>query len=137
MLVVVSHEVIDLGHQFLDAAEGATPDGFLGDVPEETLHLIQPGTVGGNEMDVPARPQGEPGFHTRVLVGAVVVHDQMDVETLRHALLDAPQEGEELLMAVARLASGEHRAAEHVERRTPCAFRVSRLISTRSSNDGN
>jgi hypothetical protein len=42
VLVVVGHEVIDLGHQLVDATEGAAPDGFLGDQCEETLYLIEP-----------------------------------------------------------------------------------------------
>jgi len=96
----VSHEVIDLTHEFFDAAEGAATDGFLGDQAEEALHLVQPGTVSGNEVNVPARMPGEPGFHPSMFVRAVVVDDQVDVELLRDAVLDTPQKGEELLSTV-------------------------------------
>jgi len=58
-LVVVTHEVVDLADELLDAAEGAATDGFLGDQAEEALDLVQPGTVRGNEVDVPARASGE------------------------------------------------------------------------------
>src|SRR2546430_8516857 len=66
--------------------------------------------------NVPARMPGEPGFHPSMFVRAVVVDDQVDVELLRDAVLDTPQKGEELLMAMARLAIGQHRAVEHIER---------------------
>src|SRR5260370_33374448 len=111
----MSHEAVDLVHQLFDAAEGATTNGFVGDQAEEALHLVEPGAVSGNEMQVPARTLGKPDFHPRVLMRAVVVHDQMDVELLGHAVLDAPQEGQEFLVSVSWLAIGEHSAAEHVE----------------------
>ena len=66
-------------------------------------------------MDMPTRPLRQPGFHLGVLVRAVVVHDQMDIQLYRHVRFDAAQEGEELLMAVARFAIGEHRTVVHVE----------------------
>ena len=50
-----------------------------------------------------------------MLVGRVVVDDEVDVESLGHGLIDALEEGEELLMAVARPALGEDRAGGDVE----------------------
>jgi hypothetical protein len=58
-LVVLSHEVIDLAYQFIDAAEGAVPDRLLGDQAEEALDLVQPRAVCGNAVDVPARALGQ------------------------------------------------------------------------------
>ena len=43
-----------------------------------------------------------------MLVGAVVVDDQVDVEILRDGLPDLAEEAEELLVPVARLALGQH-----------------------------
>ena len=42
-----------------------------------------------------------PGLDLGVLVGGVVVDDEMDVEVRGHAGVDMPQEGEELLVPVA------------------------------------
>jgi hypothetical protein len=50
-----------------------------------------------------------------MLVGGVVIDDEMDVELGWHVGLDVTQEGEELLMAMARLALGDDRAVKHVE----------------------
>src|SRR3954469_14682604 len=54
VLVVMSDEMIDALDQLLDRAEGASADGFVGDEGEEALDLIEPGAVGGNEMQMPA-----------------------------------------------------------------------------------
>ena len=59
-------------------------------------------------MDVEAGPLGQPGTNFGVLVGAVVVDDQVDVEILRDGLLDLAEEAEELLVPVARPALGQH-----------------------------
>jgi hypothetical protein len=48
-------------------------------------------------------------------VGAVVVDDQVNVQVLRHELLDLPEEAQELLVPVARPALGEHLAGGHVQ----------------------
>lgn len=50
-----------------------------------------------------------------MLVGAVVIHDQMDVEILRDGLLDLAEEAQEFLVPVARLALGDHLASGHVQ----------------------
>jgi len=50
-----------------------------------------------------------------VLVGAVVVHDQVNVQVLRHRLLDLAQEAQELLVPVARSALGHHLTSGQVQ----------------------
>lgn len=66
-------------------------------------------------MDVEPGSPGEPGLDLGVFVGAVVVDDEMDVQVFGDAVVDVPQEGEELLVPVAPLALGEHRTGRHVE----------------------
>ena len=95
--------------------ERAAADRTLGDEGEEAFDLVEPGGVGGREVNVPARTAGEPGSDLGMLVGGVVVDDEMDVELSRHVGLDVTQEGEELLMAMAGFALGDDRAVEHVE----------------------
>ncbi|KRP90396.1 hypothetical protein AOQ73_25110 [Bradyrhizobium pachyrhizi] len=50
-----------------------------------------------------------------MLVGGVVVDDEMDVQLGRHVSFDVTQEGEELLVAMARFALSDDCAVEHVE----------------------
>lgn len=112
MAVVLGNEVIDLSDELFDAAEGAAANRLVGNQSKEALNLIQPGAVGRDEMNVPARPLGQPRFDLRMLVGAVVIDDQMNIELRWYRGFDTAQEGEEFLMTVPRLAVGEHFTAE-------------------------
>jgi len=109
--------MIDLRDQILDAGEGASPDGLVGDQSEEAFNLIEPGAVGRDEMDVPARSAGQPSLDPRVLVSTLVVHDHVDVQVSRDVGFDAAQESQEFLMSVTRLALSEHYAVEYIEGR--------------------
>jgi hypothetical protein len=70
-----------------------------------------------------------------MLVGGVVVDDEMDVELGRHVGLDVTQEGEELLMTMAGFALGNDRAVEHVEggEQRGCAVALVQAIARRIS----
>ena len=57
----------------------------------------------------------EPSLHLRVLVGRVVVHDQVQVEALVGVAMDDAQEAQKLLMAVPLHAGAQHRAGRHIE----------------------
>src|SRR5271156_5359197 len=113
--IVVSYVVVDLVHQFTHAAEGAAPDRLLSDEREPALDLVEPAGVGGSVMDVVARPAREPGFDLGVFVGAVVVGNQVDLELGGDAAVEMIEKGQELLMAMARLALRDDRAVKHVE----------------------
>ena len=52
--IVGLDEVLDLGYQFFDAAEGVAANGLLGDDVEPDFNLIQPGSVGRSEMHLNA-----------------------------------------------------------------------------------
>ena len=95
--------------------ERATADGALGDEGEEAFDLVEPGGVGGREVNVPTRTACEPSSDLGMLVSGVVVGDEMDVELGRDICLDVTQEGEELLVTMAGFALGDDRAVEHVE----------------------
>ncbi len=84
MSVVMFDEVVDFSHQFLDAGERAAADGLLGDEAEPALDLVQPRGVGRCVMDMVAWPFGEPRLDLGVLVGGVVVDDEMDIQLGRH-----------------------------------------------------
>ena len=116
-LVVGDHEQLDFGDQLLDAGEAAPSDRALGDDPKPALDLVQPGGVGGGVVHVEAGPLGQPGPDLGMLVGAVVIDDQVDVKLLGDGLLDLPQKAQKFLVAMARLALGDHLAGGHVQRR--------------------
>jgi len=128
VLIVLSHEVIDLLGQILDAGKGATADRLVGDQCEEPLHLIEPGAVGWNEVDVPTRTPCQPGLYPRMLVSAVVVDDQMHIQTCWDTCLNSTQKRKKLLMSVPWLAVSEYRAVEHIESRKECSGSVALVI---------
>ena len=53
-------EGVDRGFQFIDAAVHAASDLPFGQQGEKTLDLVQPGTAGRREMNMPARALGKP-----------------------------------------------------------------------------
>lgn len=113
--VVVLHEVLNATDELAHALKGSSTNGLLGDQAEPALNLIEPRGVGRREMHVEAWPASQPGPHPGMLVRGVVIHDQMHLQILRHALIDVPQEGQILLMAVPSLALGEDFAVGDVQ----------------------
>ena len=67
-------------------------------------------------MEGEARMAGEPGPHLGMLVGGVVVDDDVDDLSGRDLGFDGVEEADELLMPVALHAAADHGAVEHVER---------------------
>jgi hypothetical protein len=102
--IVGSDEVLDLGYQFFDAAEGAAANGLLGDDVEPDFNLIQLGSMGRGEIHLNAGVRDQPALHARMLVRGVVVHDQGDGESLGDVGVDLFEKVQILLMAMAALA---------------------------------
>ena len=95
--------MVDFFDEVGGGIERAATDSALSDESEEAFDLVEPGGIGGREVNVPTRTAGEPGSDLGMLVSGVVVDDEMDVELGWHVGLDVTQEGEELLMAMAGL----------------------------------
>ncbi len=108
-------EVVDSGDQVFDAPETPSADRLLGDEAEPSFHLIEPGRVGGSVVDLEAGPLRQPESYLGMLVGGVVVYDQMNIKSLRHGLIDALEEPKELLMTVACLALRQDSAGGDVK----------------------
>ena len=108
MQVIVRNIVVDLLHQFFDVAEGAAPDFVLRDEPEPTLDLVEPAGVSGRVMHVVARVACQPGLDLGMLVRAVVVGDEVDVQTRWHIAVEMVKKREKFLVTMTRLALGNH-----------------------------
>src|SRR5262245_65039330 len=61
--VVVVEVFRDRLFQTLDAAKRAAADAFFGNLGEESFHLIEPRTVGGNKVQVIGGVALEPALH--------------------------------------------------------------------------
>jgi Integrase core domain len=65
--------------------EDAAADRFVGELAEEPLDEVQPRARGRREVQVKPWVLGQPRVHVRVLVGAVIIEDQMDRDTIAYA----------------------------------------------------
>src|SRR5216683_2342864 len=79
VLVVFAYIGANGSDESRHAAEGSATDPFARDLGEEALDEVQPRGPGRGEVEVKPRMLGDPRLHGRMLVGAVVVQDQMDV----------------------------------------------------------
>ena len=113
--VVVVGEVADLLLELGDGGEGTAANGLLRDEMEPDLDLVEPGRVGGGEVDVVAGPVGQLTLDTGMLVGGMVVNDEVDVEVRGHVGVDVLEEAQKLLVAVARPALGQDSAGGDVQ----------------------
>ena len=103
-LLVVSLQVAtDRPLQGNDGTMAATSQPVFGQAGEETLHQVDPGTVGRREMAMEPGVTEQPLFDLRGLVGAVVVEDQVGPKIGGDDPVDAPQEADEVDAAVAAL----------------------------------
>ena len=75
--VGILHILIDFGDQVFHATERSAPNGLLGDAIEPDLHLIEPGGIGWSEVHMESWSRGEPASHSPMLVGGVIIHNDV------------------------------------------------------------
>ena len=112
--VVVFEIIVDRSLEVDNGVEHAATDAFSGDLGEEALDHVEPGSRGRREVDVEARVFFQPPFDLRCLVGGVVIDDQVDVQVGQGLAVDPVQETNELLVAMALHALADDLAVEHV-----------------------
>lgn len=66
-------------------------------------------------MHVIVRPICQPLLHVWVLVGSVIVQNQVDFKARSNRCVNALQETEELLMAMSRLTIGDNSSFQDVQ----------------------
>ncbi len=124
--------IVQIGHNCLDQirhiGEGAATNTLGGNLPEPTLHEVQPGTGSGGKVQLESGMPLDPGFHPRMLVGAVIVHDQMEIEPRWRLSIDLLQETDKLLMSMAGPTVSDHLAVQQVEGCEPGGSAVALVI---------
>ena len=70
-------------NELLDTGEGATTNPLVGDVAKPSLDKVQPRTTRRDEVRVKAAMTFEPTLDSWMLVGCVVVDDQVQVKISR------------------------------------------------------
>lgn len=89
----MAHELLDALDEVSYATEGAAANCPLGDDAEPAFDLVEPGGGRGREVQVVAGVAREPGAHLAMLVGAVVIEDQVHVQRRRDVGLEVSEEG--------------------------------------------
>ena len=107
---------VDDCHEVIDGAEHPTPQRLTGEPGEEAFDGVEPGARRRGEMECPSRIVGQLGEHLGVFVSGIVIHDGMDDFAGRHRVLDLIEEGDELLVTMARRTAPENRALQRVQR---------------------
>jgi hypothetical protein len=126
--VVTGHVVHDALDEGANRLKRAASDRLPSNQPEPDLHLIEPRAVGRREMHVVARPLGQPRADLGMLVGGVVVHDQVDLQPRGNLGVEMPKECEKLLVPVPALALREDVAPVHIERREERGGAVAEVV---------
>ena len=114
--VVVFQVFHDGAFELRDTLEGAAADTFSGDLGEEPLDHVEPGSRGRREVQMEAGMGFEPALYGRRLMGGVVVNDEMEIETGGGLLVDQSEKAQELAMSMARHAGPDDLAVQHVQR---------------------
>jgi hypothetical protein len=90
--------------EIVDAEEDTALDCFVVEVTEPPLDEIHPTGTGGDEMRHIPGMAFQPRRHFLVLMGAVVVHDQMERNVAGKLLIESTQELQKFLMPVSLMA---------------------------------
>lgn len=77
IFVVAVDVTADGQEEFFEIAEYTAPQPVLSEVAEEALHHVEPRRTGGSEVHVEPWMACEPALNLGMLVGRVVVADQM------------------------------------------------------------
>src|SRR5215207_1146281 len=119
---------VDGGLEVDDRSEPAALQASLGQGGEEGLDRVEPRARGRREVEGDARVAGEPGDHLGLLMGGVVVEDDVDELAGRDRRLDGVEEADNLLMPVALHAASEHGAVQDIEGGEQCGGAVALVV---------
>ena len=120
--------VVDGRDQVRDALEGPAANPVAGDFAEPTLHQIQPGAIGGNEMKVHAAMAAKPALDGRTLVRAQIVEHDMNGFVRGCRALEAIEKPHELFGIALRTARAEHGPIQDAQRRIQTGRPVADVI---------
>ena len=91
-------ELVDGGFQFFGRAVDAASELTICEQREPAFHQVQPRGRGGREVDMEARPLGQPVLNQLGFVSAVVVPNQMQRSSAGKFAVETAQKLQELLM---------------------------------------
>ena len=113
--VGLGDEAVDSTLEVVDGSENSTLKPSTCEFGEQALDRIEPGCGRRCEVEGPAGTLGKPCAHLEMFMSGIVVDDGVDGLSLRHLRLDALEEADELLMAMAFHVVSDHGAVEDVK----------------------
>jgi len=114
---VVTVDVGADGHdEFFQVVENAPPKPILGRVAKETFHHVEPRRAGGSEVQMKARVPGQPALYFGMLMGGVVIANQVELPVRRDGLIDQTEKFEPFLVAMLLLAQAKDFAVGRIQR---------------------
>ena len=117
ILVVDLNVVFDGADQLRHTVETPAPNALACDLRKPPLHQVQPRRTGRREMQVKPRMFGQPASYLRVLVGAVVIDDQVQRQGGRRLPVDLPQKLQKLIVAMPLKTAPDDFSLQHIQRR--------------------
>src|SRR6516162_3154129 len=127
-MIGLRNESVDGGLELDEGAEDAALEAAPRELGEEAFDGVEPGAGSWGEVEDEAGMAAEPGLDLRMVVGGVVVDDDVDDLARRHLRLDGVEEADELLMAVALHAAPDDLTFKHVESGEECGRAVADVI---------
>src|SRR5271167_4284150 len=110
IFIVYVDVLANRGLQFLYAAKHAAANAFVGEFGEPSLDQVDPGTIGGCEVNMKPRALGQPLSDDRRFVRTIVIQDEMDIEAGGHLRLDPVQKPAELRRTMTAMQLADHPA---------------------------
>src|SRR6202158_5120871 len=110
-------EAVDGIFEFPQRSEHAALETLVGELGKETLDSVEPGSGCRGEVEDKPPMFFEPLHDVGMLVGGIVVDDDVDRLFLGYSCLDDVQKPDELLMAMALHALADNLALKDIERR--------------------
>jgi len=112
---MVGQVFFDSGDQSRNTSKTSPAETLGAEFAKPAFNQIQPRAGRWSEVQVKTRMPLEPGFHARMFMRAIIIHDQMEIELGRSYAVDFLKESDELLMPMARHAVSDHPAVEHAQ----------------------
>lgn len=112
---MVSQVDVDGGDEFADAGEAAVANDSVGQLAEEAFDKIHPRGTGRGKVNVDARIFFDPRDDDGVLVGGVVVDDEVEGQLRRRLTVEFLKEGEPFDMRVLRCGRAQDLPVEVVQ----------------------
>ena len=128
LCIGVVEEAVDGIFEFLHGLEHATLEALLCEVGEEALDGIEPRGGCRGKMEHEARMFVDPFQDLGMLVGRIIIDDDMDCRLLRHPGIDDIEEADEFLMAMALHTLADDLAFQYIKRRKQCRDAVTLVV---------